>query len=116
MADVSDPDELRALVVEHLASHAVEELKEFARDPIILADNVSPLDGFQFLCMHNVRACPVKSADGASIVGSLDLRDISKLFVESKKRTKLEQSSSHKASTSSLGPVEVRTIDHVMSE
>ena len=31
------------------ASLQVEELKEFARDPIILADDVSPLDGFQFL-------------------------------------------------------------------
>ena len=82
-ADIGSVDELKSLVLEHLASHMVlvsavesakygrtrgggglgapspsdastgspqvEELKEFARDPIILADDVSPLDGFQFL-------------------------------------------------------------------
>ena len=56
---------------------------------------------------HNVRACPVKSADGKTIVGTLDLRDISKLFVESKKKIKLGNSASTKASVPSLGPVEV---------
>lgn len=33
----------------HDAGRQVEELERFARDPIVLADDVSPLDGFQFL-------------------------------------------------------------------
>ena len=49
----------------------VEELQQFARDPIILADDVSPLDGFQFLTGFSPRPMPYARTPSVRVRGGL---------------------------------------------
>lgn len=71
--------ELRKFCTEHKVSEFLEQLG--TRDPVVLSEAMSPINGFQALADSDLRACPVRGEDN-EIIGTLDLRDICKFMVE----------------------------------
>jgi len=84
------------VVLEYLKTKSVDEIKPFSRPPIIVKDDISPLEGFQILAENNIRACPVWSDKDRNFIGTLDLRDVCKLFVEVKRQKKEQKAHQHK--------------------
>eukprot|EP00960_Hanusia_phi_P074509 768259-Hanusia_phi.AAC.9 len=84
------------LVLEFLKTKTVDEIKPYSRPPITVKDDISPLEGFQTLAENNIRACPVWSDRDKAFIGTLDLRDVCKLFVEVKKHKKEQKAQKHK--------------------
>mmetsp|Transcript_39331 Transcript_39331/g.80574 ORF Transcript_39331/g.80574 Transcript_39331/m.80574 type:complete len:325 (+) Transcript_39331:228-1202(+) len=64
-----------------MEKHQCQELP-IERDPLLVTESMHPAEAFKFLAENGIRACPVRSDDGAEIVGTLDLRDSCGYIVE----------------------------------
>ena len=84
-----------------LSTLSLDAFGEKEQEILVAPENITPKEGFMLLAAKQVRklgaetiftfltrlhlqmrACPVKSVDGKEFIGTLDLRDICKYFVE----------------------------------
>jgi len=87
--ELNTPESVGEMIKSTLESIKCADIKSTSSkvpQPMFLEEEQAPAEAFHKMANMSVRACPVRSGAGPELIGTLDLRDTVKFFVEESKR------------------------------